>query len=324
MIINYEQDQEIIELFLQGKSQTEIAKQVGCAREWIRQRLERNGFSGRNYRWVPERENLLEVLKNAKSVTHAAQLLCLNDLQLQTAIKHHGATEDLKITKSRWKSQKRDEYYISRQRPLIIQVRELAQKIGHTPSQKELQANGISHMTLERTFGSLREAMSASGLIPNNRRITSPIPPNFGDLAEPTTDFDVAQQRANLLYRTVENIPEPEGSEIPRRNTITITSFYRDPKVAAWVLQFANGVCEVCGIQGYETDGGTSFLSTHHVNPLSEGGPDTIRNVVAVCETCHGKLHRWKNREMMKRDLYINIDRLREPPIKEKDNSSES
>ncbi len=311
MTVNYEQDQDIIDLFLKGESQTEIASKLGCTRERVRQRLERNGFTGRNYRWIPERENLISALSSATSLTHAAQLLGLDDLQLQTAIKHHSTTEELKNAKTRWKSQKHDEYYLSRQRPLINQVRELALKLGHTPRQEELLANGIPHMTLVRTFGSLREAMIAAGLIPNAHRLTSPLPPDFNNITEPTLDFDIAQQRANFLRQVFGNLSEPEGTEKPKRNTVTTTAYYRDPKVAGWVLQFANGICEVCGAQGYETDSGISFLETHHVIPLGNEGPDTIWNLIAVCETCHGKLHRWKYREEMTRSLYINISRLR-------------
>ena len=317
MIISYEQDQEIVERFLIGKSQTEIAKELTCTREWIRQRLERNGFAGRNYRWIPERENLLSALSNASSLSHAAQLLELTDLQLHTAIKHHATFEDLENAKTRWKSQRRDEYYLALQRPLISQVRALALRLGHTPRQEELNANGTPHTTLVRTFGTLTKAMLAAGLIPNRHRLTSSLPPDFNDIAEPTLDFDTAQQRANLLRRVFGILPEPVGAEIPRHNTVTTTLYFRDPKVAGWVLQFANGICEICGTQGYETDAGISFLETHHVIPLGEGGPDTIRNVIAVCETCHGKLHRWKYREEMQRNLYASSPRLRQRQMAE-------
>ena len=243
MILNYEQDQKIIELFLHSKTQTEIAHELNCTREWIRQRLERNGFTGRNYRWIPEQEKLLSALSKANSLSHAAQLLNLTDLQLQTAIKHHSASEALTSAKNRWKTQKRDERNLSRKRPLINQIRELALKLGHTPRQDELQSGGIPHMKLVRIFGSLTESMIASGLIPNPHGSTSSLPLDFSDIAEPTLDFDEAQQRANLLRQVLENIPEPAGTENPKRVTVTTSAYYRDPKVAAWVLQFANGIC---------------------------------------------------------------------------------
>jgi len=34
----------------------------------------------------------------------------------------------------------------------------------------------------------------------------------------------------------------------------------------------------------------------HHVVPISEGGPNTEENLMAVCPTCHAKIHRIRNR----------------------------
>jgi 5-methylcytosine-specific restriction protein A len=49
------------------------------------------------------------------------------------------------------------------------------------------------------------------------------------------------------------------------------------------VLDRAHGVCERCG--GAATD-------AHHVVARVDGGPDTLGNLAAVCETCHAGLHR--------------------------------
>jgi hypothetical protein len=243
--------------------------------------------------------------------------LDLTDMQLNIVIKQYSADDYLKNAKERWRNQKRDELYLQYQRPLINQVRQLALNLGHTPRQEDLKSHGIPHMRLVRVFGSLKEAMLASGLKPNSQRWTSPLPPGFDQIDELTLDFDLAQQRANLLRQLFENLPEPAGSETPKFSSVTIKLYYRDPKVAGWVLQFANGICEVCGTQGYETDAGISFLETHHVVPLGDGGPDTTWNVIAVCETCHGKLHRGKFRSEIQENLYANNNRLRKMIIAE-------
>jgi hypothetical protein len=36
-----------------------------------------------------------------------------------------------------------------------------------------------------------------------------------------------------------------------------------------------------------------------------------VSNAVAVCETCHGKLHRWVDRARMLAELTAQVDRLR-------------
>jgi hypothetical protein len=37
-------------------------------------------------------------------------------------------------------------------------------------------------------------------------------------------------------------------------------------------------------------------IDLHHVVPISEGGPNTEDNLMAVCPTCHAKIHRIRNR----------------------------
>jgi len=309
----YEQDKELIEKFIAGQSQAKIARDLDISRERVRQRLGRNGFKGRNYRWIPERKNLISVLEESTSLAQAASFLKITELQLHTAIKHHGLSEVFENAKARWKTHRREEYYLSQQRPRIAQVRELALKLGHTPRQKDLQASGISHTTLIHTFGSLPNAMISAGLIPNRHRYISPLPSDFVDLDTAVAEPDEILHKANLLRRIYADIPEPKGVKTPVQKTIATLAYYRDPRVVAWVLQQADGICEVCGEQGYETDSGIAYLEVHHVVPLSEGGPDTTSNVIATCETCHGKLHRAKNREELKANLYRNLARLRVP-----------
>jgi hypothetical protein len=38
-----------------------------------------------------------------------------------------------------------------------------------------------------------------------------------------------------------------------------------------------------------------------------------VTNVAAICETCHGKLHRWKYRQQFTDHLYSQISRLSRP-----------
>lgn len=67
--------------------------------------------------------------------------------------------------------------------------------------------------------------------------------------------------------------------------------YLRDPKIRKRVLEIANGYCECCGVEGFLTESGHHYLETHHVVGVSERGPDSVSNVVAVCPTCHRKAH---------------------------------
>lgn len=304
-------DEEVAQEISKGKSQAAIGREKGISREAVGQHSRRLGYKGHNRRWIPQREDLLSVLEKSISLVDATELLGLTEIKLRTAIKHHSVNDEFEKARERWKTHKREAYYLARQRPYINQIRELALRLGYTPRQEDLQAAGISHMTLIRTFGSLPNAMLASGLVPNKPRYTSPLPHGFVEPNISVTDVDEVHRRANLLRRLYADIPEPAGREKPEQTTITTSVYYRDPRVVAWVLDFADGICELCGMQGYETDAGIAYLEVHHVVQLSEGGPDKVSNAVAVCEICHGKLHRAKNRAELKEYLYRNVARLR-------------
>ena len=72
---------------------------------------------------------------------------------------------------------------------------------------------------------------------------------------------------------------------------VIATVWKRDPGVRMAVLNRASGVCELCGEPGFKTSSGEIYLETHHVMPLSEGGHDHERNVVAICPNDHKEAH---------------------------------
>ena len=103
---------------------------------------------------------------------------------------------------------------------------------------------------------------------------------------------------------------KPTGAEQPQRVAGTTMSFIRSAEVAEWVLKYAKGVCEHCSAPApFFTKDGTAYLEVHHVHPLSEGGPDTVENAVAVCPNCHRAAHFSGNaRELRERmQAYLRI-----------------
>jgi 5-methylcytosine-specific restriction protein A len=310
----YEQDRELIARLLEGASQAEIAREFGITREWVRQRLSRNGFKGRNYRWIPDRSRLVRVLSDAGSFEEAAEKLALTPLRLRTAINHQGAVDALQEAQERWRQHLWEKHRYAYQSSLVLKIRARALQVGHTPTQGELRAVGVHHVELNRIFDSVPNAMRAAGLIPNDiGRPAASLPATFIEMFAPTTDLAEAYHRAEEIRASLEIIPEPAGFEHPAQLSISTSAYYRDPRVVAWVLTAAEGACEACGTKGYETDSGVAYLEVHHVVPLSKGGADTVWNAVAVCETCHGKLHRWNRRAELEADLYSRIVRLRRP-----------
>ena len=76
---------------------------------------------------------------------------------------------------------------------------------------------------------------------------------------------------------------KPTGALSPEKVSTSITQFKRDPAVVAWVLEAADGVCELCGKSApFSREDGTPFLEVHHVTTLADGGEDTVNNAVAL------------------------------------------
>ena len=79
----------------------------------------------------------------------------------------------------------------------------------------------------------------------------------------------------------------------PERIETTIYRYNRNRDVVAERLHRAHGVCEECDRQApfNRKKDGAPFLEVHHVQPLSQGGLDTVENTIAVCPNCHAEMH---------------------------------
>lgn len=91
-----------------------------------------------------------------------------------------------------------------------------------------------------------------------------------------------------------------------KKTTREVSAYSRERKVRDQALVRADGRCELCGEEGFETKGGYKYIETHHVIPLSEGGEDSISNVVALCPRDHRMAHYSSDAETIKRKL-INL-----------------
>lgn len=136
---------------------------------------------------------------------------------------------------------------------------------------------------------------------------------------EPTADPIELKNRVEIelksLTRKPSAFPPPEGSIDVKSVDAYTQRFVRDPRVIAWVLNEANGICEVCDKSAPFIDqNNRPFLEVHHVVPLAEGGVDTVSNAIGCCPNCHRELHHGVNRHGVRNDLYEKISRLRKTP----------
>lgn len=70
-------------------------------------------------------------------------------------------------------------------------------------------------------------------------------------------------------------------------------TYRRNPDIIVEALLRANGYCENCGSPApfVRASDGSPFLEVHHVKSLSNGGEDTLTNVLALCPNCHRQKH---------------------------------
>jgi 5-methylcytosine-specific restriction protein A len=48
----------------------------------------------------------------------------------------------------------------------------------------------------------------------------------------------------------------------------------------------------------------------HHVRTLADGGSDRPENAVALCPTCHRRLHHGADAAVLRSQLYLRVGRL--------------
>lgn len=68
--------------------------------------------------------------------------------------------------------------------------------------------------------------------------------------------------------------------------------YARSRDVRAYVLRRANGQCEGCASPApFLRADGSPYLEPHHIRRVSDGGPDDIHFVIALCPNCHRRVH---------------------------------
>lgn len=125
----------------------------------------------------------------------------------------------------------------------------------------------------------------------------------------PTSDRNLLDQQVDAIESFIK--AAPKGQKKPNRNERQSNLIDRDPLVKAWILQEAEGVCELCDSNSpFIKDNGKPYLEVHHVLPLANGGSDTVSNAVGVCANCHRALHYSKSRNELANTLYKKVARL--------------
>jgi 5-methylcytosine-specific restriction enzyme A len=88
----------------------------------------------------------------------------------------------------------------------------------------------------------------------------------------------------------------------------------RSKAVRRYVLARAAGRCERCGRAApFHRPDGTPYLEPHHIERLSDDGPDNPVNVAALCPNCHSEAHCGECAAEMQVKLRAHIDHVETP-----------
>lgn len=114
------------------------------------------------------------------------------------------------------------------------------------------------------------------------------------------------------LTDAVEDLPEdPAGASRPEKGTGSINFYRRDAAIRRAVLLRARGVCEYCGVAGFQMSDGRRYIEAHHIINLAKQGPDTMDNVIGLCANHHREAHFGLHAEEFERDLKHKLATIR-------------
>lgn len=114
-------------------------------------------------------------------------------------------------------------------------------------------------------------------------------------------DKEIQKQNANHKRKdTVIKAPE--------KKEIITTAYKRSARIKKLVLARAHKRCELCNKASPFIDmKGSPYFEMHHLIPLSEGGLDTVDNVVCLCPNCHRELHFGKKSKRYRKMLIVKL-----------------
>jgi 5-methylcytosine-specific restriction protein A len=107
----------------------------------------------------------------------------------------------------------------------------------------------------------------------------------------------------DLRSRSARTLGEPPSSTVAKRNV-----YQRSDDLKVYVLRRAGGVCEGCEQPApFLTTTGRPYLEPHHTRRLSDGGPDDYHHVIALCPTCHRRVHHGNDGQTYNEELIAKL-----------------
>lgn len=129
------------------------------------------------------------------------------------------------------------------------------------------------------------------------RRMLDPKPWAVVSYDEDSGECQLIRDRKPVVYVDQHSLAE---QKTPERHLVQNYAFKRSIGVRQRVLRRSSGLCEFCHSPGFHMPDGRIYIETHHITPLSEGGTDTVSNIVALCANHHREAHHGQRQEELR------------------------
>jgi hypothetical protein len=165
-----------------------------------------------------------------------------------------------------------------------------------------------AHTRLRLEKGRMRELKVVVGdslyfIFSSDARITLEIDRTGFLYGKDAERFSVGRATTRLSKQVMKR---PKGMVNPLPARVVDVRYSRDRRVSDWVIRHADGTCELCKSTGPFRDvSDRMYLEAHHIHFLSNGGPDVVENVVALCPNCHRKCHHSKDTAKIAANLSV-------------------
>ncbi len=156
----------------------------------------------------------------------------------------------------------------------------------------------------DETTSASENETSVPETTPLSERDQSTITPKSG---EKHTEEDDSASETNVItapkttkrLRKLRQKAEEAASDDPVRDTsqtVVGSRYQRAEPIKDYVKTRADGICEGCKDPApFDNADGEPYLEAHHVDELGKGGEDHPAKVVALCPTCHKRVHHGQN-----------------------------
>jgi 5-methylcytosine-specific restriction protein A len=131
-------------------------------------------------------------------------------------------------------------------------------------------------------------------------------------------EFQSIKEELNKLsIKELRQIAIESSSPTSTGHERKVIYYKKSEAVSLYAKRIANGRCEGCGEEApFITENGDPYLEVHHIQRLSDDGPDDPSNVVALCPNCHRRAHFSKDRNKFNLGLKEVVEK-RENTIRE-------